>query len=123
MAEPIVLRFVGAPVYEGRPGWPAKDMTQEELDARGLSKAELLAYRPMLYQEVKPEVKSVKPIKPKRKKVKRVKKSEPGSPEALVLNAKRQEEIEHSELGKPETLVYRPGLGEADKPELAGSET
>jgi len=49
----IVLRFVGGPVYEGRPGWPAKDLTQEELDARGLDKKELLAYRPKLYEEVK----------------------------------------------------------------------
>ena len=56
MSEQIVIRFVGAPVYEGKPGWPAKDLTQEELDARGLDKAVMLAYRPKLYEEVKPRV-------------------------------------------------------------------
>ena len=52
MGDPSVLKFVGAPVYEGKPGWPAKDLTQEELDARGLDKAVMLAYRPKLYEEV-----------------------------------------------------------------------
>ena len=58
----IVLRFVGSPVYEGRPGWPAKDLTQEELDARGLDAADLLAYqtghpaKPRLYEAVKPKM-------------------------------------------------------------------
>ena len=56
----IVIRFVGAPVYEGKSGWPAKDLTQEELDARGLEKAKMLAYRPRLYEEVKPTRKRVK---------------------------------------------------------------
>lgn len=52
----IVLKWVGwKKGYEGLSGWPAKDLTQAELDTRGLSKAELLAYRPRLYVEVAPE--------------------------------------------------------------------
>lgn len=49
----IVLKFVGAPVYEGRAGWPGRDLTQHDLDTHrgGLDKAELLAYRPKLYEE------------------------------------------------------------------------
>jgi len=52
----IVLKWVGwKQGYEGRPGWPAKDLTQEELDRRGLDKAEMLAYHPKLYEEARPE--------------------------------------------------------------------
>jgi len=57
----IALKWVGwRKGYEGRSGWPAKDLTQEELDARGLDKAAMLAYRPKLYEEVKPEIAEVK---------------------------------------------------------------
>ena len=66
MSEQIVIRFVGAPVYEGKPGWPAKDLTQEELDARGLDKAVMLAYRPKLYEEVKPRVEAKRESKKSR---------------------------------------------------------
>jgi len=54
--EGIVLRFVGRPTYEGKPGWPARDLTQAELDHWNLNKAQLLAYRPKLYEEVPAEV-------------------------------------------------------------------
>lgn len=55
MNEKIVLKFVGAPVYEGLWGWPGRDLTQEDLDSRRLDKAELLAHRPRLYVEVENE--------------------------------------------------------------------
>ena len=56
-------------------------------------------------------------VKPARK---RVNKGEPGDPEALVMTTKLQEEFERSKLGDPEALIYRPGTGESDGPELAG---
>lgn len=84
----IVLKWVGAPVWEGRPGWPAKDLTQEELDRRKLDKHEMAAYMPNLYELVEPveaepveaeavEAESVEaePVKPMRKRAKRVKKA------------------------------------------------
>lgn len=119
MTEPIVIRFVGAPVYEGKPGWPAKDLSQEELDKRNLSKSVLLAYLPKLYEAVEPEVEEAKPA---RKRRKRGKKSDLGNPEALILNGERQEEIERSDLGDPKALVL-PVRGMIEKPELAGSKT
>jgi len=51
----VVLKWVGR-AYVGHTGWPARDLTQAELDARGLDKDEMLAYRPKLYEEVRTEV-------------------------------------------------------------------
>jgi len=101
MNNAVVLKWVGWKLgYQGRSGWPAKDLSQEELDRRGLSKAELLAYQPRLYEEVRveevePEAvpePEVEEAKPKQKRGKRVEK------EAVVIQGEADAEAYANEL-------------------------